>query len=301
MSSARRLVIDIGTNSILALLSKVSENDIDIILDKQKTVRLGEGLTETELLSAEAMERASKAIISFLDIDRYDDVLLLGTEALRAASNADEFLELIHKRTGERIIVISGEKEAYLTFRGALFKMPFSGDNVIVIDVGGGSSEISVGSRGEFSHSISVAIGASRLYEAVPDDNLESYSKKAEELIMDRIGGFNPGEIRSLIATGGTITSIAAIQAGLEKYDSTAIHGVDLGVEQIRSIASRFEGIDLEARKKVIASDPERADLILPGAGIFLAILGILGKDRLTVSTGGLRFGAALSPEIARN
>ncbi len=297
MSSARRLVIDIGTNSILALLAEVSGSDIDIIFDLKETARLGEGLAGSGCLSSEAMDRASNAIQTFLRRDRYDDVLLIGTEALRAASNSNDFLKLIKKQTGLNIAVISGEKEAFLTFTGALFGRPEAGNKITIIDVGGGSSEISVGIDGEFSHAVCVSVGAARLYESESEDTLEGYRTKAAELIVDQVGGFDPGDIDNLIATGGTITSLAALDKGLKKYDPEAIHGAELSVEQIRSIASGFEGIDLGARKKLIRLDPKRANLILPGAGIFLGILGILNRDRLRVSTGGLRFGAVLRPE----
>lgn len=297
MSSARRLVIDIGTNSILALMAEVSGSDIDIIFDLKETARLGEGLAGSGRLSSEAMDRASNAILTFLRRDRYDDVLLIGTEALRAASNANDFLKLIKKQTGLKIAVVSGEKEAFLTFAGALFGMPETGGKIKIIDVGGGSSEISIGIDGDFSHAVSVSVGASRLLETETEDTLEGYRAKAVELIVDQVGGFDPGDIDNLIATGGTITSLAALDRGLKKYDPEAIHGAELSVEQIRSIGSRFEGIDLGARKKLISFDPQRANLILPGAGIFLGILGILNRDQLRVSTGGLRFGAILRPE----
>lgn len=299
MSSTRRLVIDIGTNSILALLAEVSGSDIDVIFDLKETARLGEGLARSGRLSSEAMDRASNAILTFLRRDQYDDVLLLGTEALRVASNSNDFLKLIEKQTGLRIVVISGEKEAFLTFMGALLGMPEAGEKIMIIDVGGGSSEISIGIGGEFSHAVSVSIGASRLFESGTEDTLEGYRMKAAELIVDQVGGFDPGDIDNLIATGGTITSLAALEKDLKKYDPEAIHGVELSVKQIRSVALGFEGIDPGARKKLIPFDSQRANLILPGAGIFLGILGILNSDRLRVSTGGLRFGAVLHPELA--
>ena len=296
----RRLVIDIGTNSVLALLARVSNDKIDIIFDSQRTLRLGEGLTETGRLSTEAMKRTLKAIAGFLDQEWYDDVMLLGTEALRAGSNADEFLWMIRELTGIDVIVLSGEKEAFLTFKGALFGLADSGKKIMVIDVGGGSSDISIGNDGEFSHAVSIPIGAARLYEMKIEDTLDSYIAKATEIIMDKIGGFNPGETEQVIVTGGTITSVAAIYTGMKKYAPALIHGIPLSVEEVKGVASRFEGIERTRREQLIPLDLLRADLILPGTGIILAMLGISDKDRLRVSTGGLRFGAVLNPELAR-
>jgi len=246
------------------------------------------------------MERTSTAVFDFLARERYDDVMLLGTESLRSASNAGEFRRIIREKSGLKTIVLSGQKEAHLTFLGALYGLGEKGRKIMVVDVGGGSTEISIGNHGEFSHAVSVPVGAAGLLMPGTDDSLIAYTIKAEKIIMDIIGGFDLGKTDQLIVAGGTITSISAIHKGMKKYDPRAIHGAVLSVEDIMAAASRFEGMERVNREKLIPLDPQRADLILPGTGIILAILGISEKNRLRVSTGGLRFGAVLEPELAR-
>jgi len=294
----RRLVIDIGTNSVLALLAEITNNGLTVIFDEKKTTRLGQGMAGSGRLSLDSIERTAEAVDAFMKKDRYDSALLLGTEALRASSNANEFQACIYKQTGERVTVLSGEKEAELNYTGALYRLPLTGSKIAVIDVGGGSTEIAYGNSHNMICAISMPLGASRLYESVSVDSLEKYMAGAARIIMDTKGGFVFDDVDLLIGTGGTITSIATIDVGIKKYDPAAVHGYHLSVKRIREISSQFEGLDSAKRKGLIPSDPERAELILPGAGIFLSILGILRREKLTVSTGGLRFGAALRPDL---
>lgn len=294
----RRLVIDIGTNSVLALLAEIDNGEIKIVFDDRYTARLGEELASTGKLSDAAMDRTARSVSGFLARERFDEALLLGTEALRAASNTGDFLARVAGITGKEITVLSGEKEAFLTYVGALHGLSDIARNIMVIDVGGGSSEVSVGIAGAFAHAVSVPVGAATLHDPDGEDALESYSRRAVRMIMDKIGGMELGESDQIVATGGTITSLAAIHLGMDRYDPPRIHGINLSVEEIMKIARRFEGVGVKKRQDLIPLDPARADLVLPGAGIILALLGISGRDRLRVSTGGLRFGAVLKPEV---
>jgi len=298
-TAVRRLVIDIGTNSVLALLVEISKGSLNIIFDVKKTTRFGEGLIGSGLLSDSSMERTAGAIETFIFKDHYDSAMLLGTEALRVASNAHEFSKLVFERTGEKIIILSGEKEAELNYIGALYRLPLIAREILVIDVGGGSTEFAIGNSASMACAVSVPLGASRLYESVSSHLLDEYTAQSEKIIVDCLGEIHPEKADIIIGTGGTITSLAAMESGQTKYEAASIHGRTLNVKAIRVLASRFEGLDSDGRRKLIEFDPQRAELILPGAGIFLAILGILQKDRLVVSTGGLRFGAALRPDAA--
>jgi exopolyphosphatase/guanosine-5'-triphosphate,3'-diphosphate pyrophosphatase len=297
MKPERRLVVDIGTNSVLALLVDIAGDGVKVISDKQKTTGLGEGLLKTGRLSNDAMSRTVEAIESFVENAEFDSASLIGTEALRVASNSAEFADIVENKTGQRPVIISGRQEAEFTFRGAILNLDLNPENVVIVDVGGGSTEIIRGVNDRITYMESIPMGALRLRESVAEDRLSAYKEYADDL-MSRRNFFDSGlQVNSIIGVGGTITSTAAIAAGLERFDPKIVHGHRINPGKLASIASRFEGINSMERRRLIPFDPQRADLILPGTGIFLAIMGIIGVNELIVSTGGLRFGVAISPD----
>jgi exopolyphosphatase/guanosine-5'-triphosphate,3'-diphosphate pyrophosphatase len=297
MESVRRLVIDIGTNSVLALLADVSDERMEVIFDRQKTTRLGEDLSRTGRLSDDAMARTVEVIGSFVENAKFNSAFLVGTEALRVASNSSEFVDLAQQKTGYRPAVISGRQEAEFTFRGALFGLePITGI-ITAADVGGGSTEIIRANRNSIIDAESIPLGALKLKESVAADRLSEYREYADEFISDRDILNSRASDGVMIGIGGTITSIAAVALGLEEFESRAVHGCRISASEIESIAARFEGVSGKERQELIPFDPQRADLILPGAGIFLAVMGIIKVNDLIVSARGLRFGVALYPE----
>jgi exopolyphosphatase/guanosine-5'-triphosphate,3'-diphosphate pyrophosphatase len=167
----------------------------------------------------------------------------------------------------------------------------------MVVDVGGGSSELIMGKTENIIDIYSIPVGALKLKESTAEDSLSHYHNRAFAIVADQLTSAPELAGAELIATGGTITSVAAVASGIEKYDPQSINGCRLSVKTLNEIASRFENLSLDERRMMIPFDPERADLILPGVGIFHAILGILKAEEVTVSVGGLRFGAALYPE----
>jgi exopolyphosphatase/guanosine-5'-triphosphate,3'-diphosphate pyrophosphatase len=295
--SSRRLVIDIGTNSVLALLADVSGNDLVVISDRRMSTRLGERLTGFGRLSQQAMIRTADAISLFMEDIEYDSVTLIGTEALRTAANSAEFTGLLQEMMKQELTILTARQEAELTYLGALFGLNRTGENVLVVDVGGGSSEFIVGKMENIIDIRSIPVGALTLKESTAEDSLMHYYDRARTILVDELTFARELDGGELIATGGTITSVAAMASGMEKYDPDSIHGYLLSVKALNEIASKFENLNLDERRMLIPFDPERADLILPGVGIFLAIFGILEAKEVTVSAGGLRFGAALYPE----
>jgi exopolyphosphatase/guanosine-5'-triphosphate,3'-diphosphate pyrophosphatase len=295
--STRRLVIDIGTNSVLALLADVSDTQLSVILDKKKTTRLGEGLSSSGKLSQDAMRRTADAVIEFAKSASYDDLIMIGTEALRLARNSGEFQKMIRDSLGQEPIIISGRREAELSYLGARYNIDLKSDNILLIDVGGGSTEL-VNARGEaVENAISMPIGALKLKETAEELTLKICIEEAEKIIADAVSSVMINSQTVILATGGTITSAAAIRAGGDRFDAGRIHGAVLTVTEIRDIALRFERSDPARRVSLIPFDPERAELILPGLAIFMAIMDILGRESLIVSVGGIRFGAALYPD----
>jgi exopolyphosphatase/guanosine-5'-triphosphate,3'-diphosphate pyrophosphatase len=300
VSAERRLVIDIGTNSVLALLADVQGDRLNVISDRKATTRLGEGLLSTGKLSSTAMLRTSDAVVQFAADIKCDKFILLGTEALRIATNAREFKTLLVEKTGSGLQIISGDKEAELAFLGAIYNLPIPGKDVLLIDVGGGSTELVFGRNGKIIKSQSVPIGALKLLESLPDDTADIFgyfTGRGLDYLMNPLSDFHISPHFAVISTGGTSTSAAAIATGMKTYDAAKIHGMHLSYAQMEQIARQFEKAGPEKRPILIPFDPERAELILPGLGIYLAFMSIIEQQTLVVSTGGLRFGAALHPD----
>jgi exopolyphosphatase / guanosine-5'-triphosphate,3'-diphosphate pyrophosphatase len=293
----KRLVIDIGTNSVLALLADVDGDKLTIISDRKKTTRLGEGLSTNGYLSQSAMLRTADAVTEFVKDSQVDELLLVGTEALRLARNSDDFSNMLADSLGQKPTIVTGLKEAELTFYGALYNLNVNSEYFLFIDVGGGSTELVAAGGDGIIDSISIPIGALKLKEIVSEYYLESFKTEALRAVKKGIADFRLFPAFSIIGTGGTITSAAAIKDGILRYNAETVHGSILSTADMQAIALKFQEADSAARVGLIPFDPERADLILPGLGIFLAVMGIIDRRSLTVSTGGVRFGAALRPD----
>jgi exopolyphosphatase/guanosine-5'-triphosphate,3'-diphosphate pyrophosphatase len=297
MQNDTRLIIDVGTNSILALIVKSGESGISVVSDIKVTTRLGEGLQESGNLSDEAMGRTARAVSEIMSKSKFDSAVMIGTEAVRKAENSSDFVNLLKKECGLDLTVISGKTEAELTFHGALFDLGVS-SNVLLVDVGGGSTELIVSKDGGIEDSLSVPLGAMILKEATGTVALESYSSFAEIVFAKELAEFSQDSPGTLIATGGTITSAGAVFKKMREFKASDVHGMRLTAQNLREIGSNFENLSPDNRKSLIPFDPQRADLMLPGMGILLTILGIFKKEEIVVSNGGLRYGAVLKPEL---
>ena len=217
MQNETRLILDIGTNSVLALIVKMGEDKISVISDSKITTRLGEGLQETGRLSDQAMTRTSRAVSEIMSNSRFDNALMIGTEAVRKAENRSDFVKLLKTECGLDLTVISGKMEAELTFYGALFDLGVSG-NILLVDVGGGSTELIISKNGVIEDSLSVPIGAMILKEATGTVALESYSSFAEIVFAKELADFSQDSPGTLVATGGTITSAGAVFKKSSRY-----------------------------------------------------------------------------------
>ncbi|UCE65208.1 MAG: hypothetical protein JSU85_10045 [Candidatus Zixiibacteriota bacterium] len=298
MQNETKLIIDVGTNSILALIVKTGHGELSVISDKKVTTRLGEGLQNSGLLSKEAMKRTVGAISGILNQNKFDSVTIIGTEAVRMAENKVEFINLIKSQCNLDLTVISGETEAALSYSGAFHNLDIDKEDVLLVDMGGGSTELIFGSGEMISDILSVPIGAMILKDATATDSLKEYSSFAEIVFAKELAELNQKSPGTFVATGGTITSAGAIYKKMTEFKAPEIHGMRLTAENMREIGQNFENLSPGKRKSLIPFDPQRADLMLPGLGIFLALLGIFKKDEITVSNGGLRYGAALRPEF---
>ena len=298
MPNKTELIIDVGTNSILALIVKAGDGELSVISDKKVTTRLGEGLQNSGLLSKEAMKRTVSAISGILNRSKFDSVTIIGTEAVRKAENKKEFINLIKSECDLDLTVISGETEAALSYFGAFYNLDIDKGDILLVDMGGGSTELIFGSGDRITDILSAPIGAMILKDATGTDSLKEYDSFAEIVFAKELAEFSQKTPGTFVATGGTITSTGAIYKKMTEFKAPDIHGMRLTAENILEIGQNFENLSPDKRKSLIPFDPQRADLMLPGLGIFLALLGIFKKDEIVISNGGLRYGAALRPEF---
>ncbi len=277
--------IDIGTNSTRLLVVKKTGAGWEVLTRKLAGTRLGEGIRGGVLLRS-AMERTAEAVGRF-----YREALSLGaqrvvagaTSAVRDASNQGEFLSLVKLGTGLPVRVLSGEEEARLTYRGVVSGLPIEPDQTVVVDIGGGSTELIWSQAGRL-HLASVKAGAVRMYGSDGRDKLI-------EMVGPALEQVRRSQVKSLVGVGGTITTLAAIDQGLVDYDPCRVHGYSLTTEKIKQILNMLAALDLVDRRRVPGLQPERADIILVGVRIALAVLEGLDLRRLVVSESDILMG----------
>jgi exopolyphosphatase/guanosine-5'-triphosphate,3'-diphosphate pyrophosphatase len=303
-----KAVLDVGTNSVKLLAAKFENTganlSMETLADTVIISRLGDGSAETGVLSRKAMERTVAAMSELCAEARRlgaNDITTVGTEALRRASNADEFINMAEDACGVRLRVISGEEEAELSFAAAVNDNPDG--NILVFDVGGGSSEVVSGHGGVLVCRRSVPVGALSLYKkffvspdgVVSDDVLYEAGRYINKALAEAgvPRDFDFGNVSSCVGIGGTITTLAAVSAG-QSGKGQHPGGVTLDKSEICRQIIMYASTDLETRKKVPGLPTERADIILPGACIVRSLMSMSGQDRIIVCRCGLRHGIML-------
>ena len=287
-------VIDIGSNSVLLIVSNQSGN---IVLDIDEVTKLGEGLSKTPFLRPEAIKRTVDAVCKFYRLARERGatrVIAVGTMALRVAKNSEEFLQEVKNQCDLEVKILSGEEEARLSYEAAVTSLVNIDQPVAVFDVGGKSTEIIIGVGKVPKYLKSVDIGALTLLEISNIDFKKSVSEIQLKELMRRAEHFlspfiSQARVEKTIGIGGTVTNLAAIKLGLTKYEGNRVHGLKISYTEIISILKILSSQPVELRRMVSGLQPERAELIIPGLSIVLAILNLFGQDELIVSDWGLR------------
>lgn len=295
--------IDIGSNTIRTLIGSVRDRGLQRLFFDRVVTRLAEGLKESGYLKRENVESSIKALRQVAEtISRYKvkGVKAVGTEALRIAKNSSDFIERVFRETGIRIKIISGEEEARLTVKGVLSGLD-AGDSLI-IDIGGGSTEwvIYDSRRSNISNCWSIPIGVVGLFEdhIKHDPPSPSELKALEWFIEDHIRQLQPclpdRLDTNLIGTGGTITTLAAIDLSLDHYEPEIVHGYRLAFQRLKDMRNKLISVPLSLRKNIKGLERERADLIIPGIILTIKIMDIFKFDELIVSDYGLLEGLLL-------
>jgi exopolyphosphatase/guanosine-5'-triphosphate,3'-diphosphate pyrophosphatase len=313
MAYIRRAVIDVGTNSIKLLVADVCGSDVRPIVEQSKQTRLGEGFYDTHRLRTEPIAYSANAVADFAKIARAhaaESVRVIATSAARDAVNADELVSAIEAASRLKVEIISGDQEAEWAFQGVTTDPRLANEPLLLLDVGGGSTEFIVGqdSHKQFAHSF--PLGTVRLMEKIP----HSDPPRPDELAActDWIRNFlrrevrprlepalrpgnespNPARARQLVGTGGTASILARLELQLDQFDRDRIDAARLSLNGVTGHVQQLWSMPLERRAKIPGLPPKRADVILTGTVIYQAVMTEFGFSELRVSTRGLRFAA---------
>jgi exopolyphosphatase/guanosine-5'-triphosphate,3'-diphosphate pyrophosphatase len=295
--------IDLGTNSFLCLVAEVDEKaqKLKKLDDLCRVVRLGEKVQANRLFLPAALKRAEICLDEFAALikrHKVDRVIATATSAARDASNGEELMKLGRDR-GIPIFIIEGVKEAELSFEGAISAVAEAPNKkIFVVDVGGGSTEFIFREPGKKLNGKSFDVGCVRLTEMflTKDPVDEKEYQKLFDYASQVVKGYGRVAPDLVIGVAGTPTTLACVAQGLD-FDEEKVEGYQISRAQIAELASRLGSMPLEQRKKLKGLEPLRADVIIAGCALLECALALCGKDKMTVSTRGLRYGVALHHE----
>lgn len=296
--------IDIGTNSIRHLICDINDKNLYVVKKDVKITRLGDGVSKTGKLSNDAISRSIGVVKDFIkDSKRYNilDDYVFATSAVRDAKNSSIFLDEL-KMSNIDLDVIDGKTESLFGYLGASYGIDKK--DILVIDIGGGSTELSYKSRNDIVKE-SFNIGALRLTEKFikNDPPTPEECNNMRLHIIDTLVSFINDDVslpKDIVGIGGTITSLAAISLNLEKYDKELVHGYVLDKSEIKKLLDRLISVKLEERKLINGLQPERADIIVAGAIILLTIIELLNCDSIIVSEWDNLEGSVVSKYIIK-
>lgn len=294
-------VIDFGTNTARLLIAERSISGITPIRIEREIVRLGGGFTELSGISNEACERGIACLKRFSEIAAeygVSRVMASATSAVRDAVNGAEFVDRVCIETGINLVVIDGNTEACLTLKGVLFGLESETEHVILLDVGGGSTEFTVSSQGIPVFVKSMPIGVVRLTEGfkTSDNMIGRVQAVIDELEKDLISsGITITEMHELVGTAGSATTIAAIKLEMSEYDYRKVNNFSVSSEDINSIYDRLSKLSPQERLSIKGLEKGREDLIIGGLIIIIAVMDRFGFSKMKVSDFGLLEGLALS------
>jgi exopolyphosphatase / guanosine-5'-triphosphate,3'-diphosphate pyrophosphatase len=295
-------VVDIGTNSTRLLVAEVDDGSITELQRESIVTRLGEGVDATGRLGDEPQARVFAALDKYaaaIDHHGADRRIVVMTSAVRDSANGAEFAATVTDRYGLEGRTLSGEDEARLSFLGATTGRE-TDDALLVIDIGGGSTEMIVGARGAVEFHVSTQVGVVRHTER----HLPSDPPTADELAAlaadarPALEAAVPAEVRSrataAVAVAGTATSCASIDLALDPYDAVRVEGHTISRARLEELRDRLAALPLDERRSVTGLDPARAPTIVAGTVILLEVLGAFELDAFEVSQRDILWGVAL-------
>lgn len=297
MTAATWLALDIGTHTVLASVARATAGRLDLLDHRQWFARLGEGVRASGALRPEAIARALAALADARVLaDRHGArVAAVATRACREARNADEFLRSARAVLGVPVEVVSGEREAELTFRGAASDLGVR-ERAIWADVGGGSTELIAADGTRPERALSTPLGAVALTEAClhgdPYTPRELDAVRAE--VRAQLAPLALPCVPLVVGIGGTATTLVAVERRLPAYDGAQVHGFRLARATLSARVEALAALTLAQRSQLEGLAPERAPVIVAGALVLDELLIATGAGALVVSDRGVRHGVLL-------
>lgn len=293
--------IDIGTNTVLLLIAEIDKRgQIATLAYEQRIPRLGKGVDESKNLQQDSMQRVVavlkeyKSIIARHNVER---TIVAGTSAVRDATNKEEFAKLIHSTTGFALQVLSGEEEAYWTYRGAISGVPNIA-KATVIDIGGGSTEITVGDSTTIRDSVSVNVGSVRLTERFfhHDPPTHPELEMAIACVEDELAKASRFDFANstLIGVAGTATSLAILAQGLKVFSIDAVTNYKLDLNTVYHLFRTLRAMPSNEIRQLSSIMEGRSDVIAAGALVLREIMAHFKFKEMIVSERGVRYGLVL-------
>jgi exopolyphosphatase/guanosine-5'-triphosphate,3'-diphosphate pyrophosphatase len=312
MHSVYRAVIDVGTNSVKLLVAEVMDSVVRPIIEKSEQTRLGQGFYETHQLLPEAIAQTADAVGKYTLLAHAhgaETIRIVATSAARDAVNKAELIDALESASSLKVEVISGEQEADWVFRGVTSDPKLHRQKLLILDVGGGSTEFILGEKEHHQFRQSFDVGSVRLFEKLrPTDppgiqDLVNCRKWLADFVNQQIaprlmhllknGSINDAQ---LVGTGGTTTILARMQHRMIDFDRDKIEGIVITHQQVKEWMVQLWSLPLEQRKQIIGLPQKRADIIPMGVAIYEAVMEHFAFPSVYVSTRGLRFGAVMDP-----
>ncbi len=309
MEPVRRAVIDVGTNSIKLLVADVRGRDVQPVHEESRQTRLGKGFYETHRLQPETIAHTAEAVWEFAEIAREksaDSIRVIATSAARDAVNPMDLTGSIFRASGLKTEIISGAREADWAFQGVATDAELARRPLLLLDVGGGSTEFILGHGTKKSFAHSFPLGTVRLMEQFPhsDPPARGEFNACREWIKNLLHAEvrpqlapalknEPGKIL-LVGTGGTTSILARIEHKLDRFDREKIDRTILDFDRIVAHRKKLWRLPLAERKEIPGLPKLRADVILTGVLIYEMVMEEFGFKQLRVSTRGLRFAAVM-------
>jgi exopolyphosphatase/guanosine-5'-triphosphate,3'-diphosphate pyrophosphatase len=291
--------LDVGTNTVLMLVAeRGADGNVRRLADLQRITRLGRGVDKTGRLDPESATRTLDTIVEFVDAARAmgaERIVTAATAALRDVSDGADFISTVKARAGIDLEVISGMTEANLSYLAVVHGLQIEpGAKLLIVDIGGGSTELIRAEPGRDLEMVSLQIGSVRLTERIvhhdpPTASEAEALRGAVDGAIDALGWRMRPDV--MVGIAGTVTTVCAVSLGLKTYDSGAVHGHRLTREEVLRVLSQFGSLGLEARKKIPGLDPGRADVIFAGTMILARVMEKAGVQNVVVSDQGVRWG----------
>jgi len=288
----------VGTHSVRLLVAELAGGTVRPVLRRLEVTRLGEGVDRTGVLLPQAIGRTVRAVREFWQLSREagaQRTVVVGTSAVREAANRATLLRDLKPL---QVRILTGKEEAELAYLGVRAGLPGVPDPLLVVDVGGGSTELVLGRGERVLYKASLPVGSVRLTERYlhADPPAEVELQAVEQDVADHLAAHRAAlaGARVAVGVGGTITSLAAVDLSLDPYDPQRVHGHRMSAGRVDSLARGLCTMPLALRRRLPGLMPERADVVCAGARVVRTALQVLQVTELVVSESDLLWGAVL-------